>query len=79
MATSFVSSNLLLAQTMGSVAGIALLLLLIVPGLLLIAAWLCVRYIPNNSVGVVEKALVGGGFGTGGSDYRARWRGGLPI
>lgn len=55
MATSFVSSNLLLAQTMGSVAGIALLLLLVVPGLLLIAAWLCVRYIPNNSVGVVEK------------------------
>lgn len=55
MATSFVSSNFLLAQSNWDVAGVALALIVIVPILSLIAVWSCVRYIPNNFVGVVEK------------------------
>ena len=58
MATSFVSSNFLLAQASWSVAGLALGVVIVIAALLLAAAWLCVRYIPNNAVGVVEKLFV---------------------
>lgn len=57
MATSFVSSNFLLAQTNWSVAGVTFAMVMVVAALLPVAAWLCVRYIPNNAVGVVEKLL----------------------
>ncbi|MDX1928664.1 MAG: SPFH domain-containing protein [Pirellulaceae bacterium] len=55
MATSFVSSNLVLAQSSWSVAGVAFGVLIVAGVAVLVAAWLCVRYIPNNTVGVVEK------------------------
>ncbi len=55
MATVSLSSNVFVAQANWTIAGFTFGIVLVLAAVAILAAWLCVRYIPNNSVGVVEK------------------------
>ena len=76
------SLSLLLADFMGigdfhmtTTGLVVLIVILLVPE---VWAWLALRYISNDYVGIVEKLWSSERLGAGRPDHRAQWRGRLP-